>query len=93
MLSYFKSADFVITDTFHGTVFSMKTNTDFCTIIRDSNKNKLEYLLEKLDQKERMVNSLTDIEKLYNTKCDFRKTNRIIEKERQKTIEYLKKNL
>ena len=93
VLSYFKNADYVITDTFHGTIFSIKMNTKFCTIIRESNRNKLEYLLEKLDRKDRMINYLDEIDILYNKEVDFSNTNKIITDERSKTLKYLKENL
>lgn len=93
VFSYFKNADYVITDTFHGTVFSIKMNTKFCTLVRDSNRNKLEALLNKLDKLERKVEKLEDIERLYNTEVDFYKTNQIIEQERKKTTLYLKENI
>lgn len=84
VFSYFKNADYVITDTFHGTVFSIKMNTKFCTLIRDSNRNKLEALLKKLDKLDRKVEKMEDIEQLYNTEIDFYKTNQIIEQEQKK---------
>ena len=93
VFSYFKNADYVITDTFHGTVFSIKMNTKFCTLVRDSNRNKLEALLNKLDKLDRKVEKLEDIERLYNTEVDFYKTNQIIEQERKKTTLYLKENI
>lgn len=93
VFSYFNNADFVITDTFHGTVFSIKMNTKFCTIIRNSNRNKLSALLEKLGRLDRRVNKLDDIERLYNIEVDFSETNAVIECERNKTITYLKDNI
>ena len=93
VMSYFKKADYVITDTFHGTIFSIKSNTKFCTIIRDSNRNKLKSLLNKLNQEKRIVDNLNDIENLYNMEIDFTNTNQIIKEETKKTIDYLKNNL
>ena len=93
VFSYFKNADYVITDTFHGTVFSIKMNTKFCTLIRDSNRNKLEALLNNLDKLDRKLEKLEDIERLYNTEVDFYKTNQIVEQERKKTTLYLKENI
>ena len=40
LLEYFKHADYVITDTFHGAVFSIKYNKKFVGISRSSNANK-----------------------------------------------------
>lgn len=93
VLNYFKNADYVITDTFHGTVFSIKMNTKFCTIIRKSNYNKLSFLLQKLKQEDRMVKELDDIEKLYNKEIDFKESNKVIENETRKSIKYLKENI
>lgn len=69
VFSYFKNADYVITDTFHGTVFSIKMNTKFCTLIRDSNRNKLEALLKKLDKLDRKVEKMEDSQLFL---CDLR---------------------
>lgn len=93
VFSLFRNADYIITDTFHGTIFSVKTNSKFCTIVRDSNKNKLIALLKYLKKEDRIVNSIEDIEKLYNYNIEYFITNKIIEKERKKTILYLKENL
>lgn len=93
VFEYFKNAKFVITDTFHGTIFSIKTNQNFCTIIRDSNKNKLYDLLKNLNQTSRIVENIKDIFKLYENIPDYTITNKIIKQEKKKTIEYLSKNL
>lgn len=93
VLEYIKKADYVITDTFHGTIFSIINHTKFCTIIRESNKNKLKYLLDKLKLNSRMVNKIDDIDKLYNENIDYDETDLILLNEKKRTIEYLKKNL
>lgn len=93
VLNYFKNADYVITDTFHGTIFSVKMNTKFCTIIRDSNYNKLSFLLKELKHENRMVNKIEDIEKLYKKEINFKESNEIIKIETTKTMEYLKNNI
>ena len=93
VLEYFKKADYIITDTFHGTIFSVIMRNKFCTIIRNSNRNKLEYLLKKLDQFSRRVEELKDIETLYNVEMDYSKTESILEEERNVSREYLRKNL
>lgn len=93
IFSYFEKADFVITDTFHGSIFSIKTGANFCTIIRDSNRNKLDDLLNKLSLESRKVSRIEDIEKMYNNKIDYKKTIKIIEIEKKKTYDYLKENI
>lgn len=93
VLGYFKSADFIITDTFHGSIFSIKTNNKFCTIVRKSNSNKLTHLLEKLDKKDRIISDLNDLESFYLKDLDYSKTNKIILEEKKKSIDYLKRQL
>ena len=93
MLEYFKKSDYVITDTFHGTIFSIKMHAKFCTIIRDSNKNKLYYLLNETKLLCRQVNNFDDIERLYKKDMNFSETDKKINEERKCSIEYLKKNI
>lgn len=93
VLEYIKKADYVISDTFHGTIFSIINHTKFCTIIRNSNNNKLSYLLDKLKLKSRVANNVYDIEKLYFKEIDYRDTDKIIAEEKKNTIEYLLKNI
>lgn len=93
VFAYFKGADYIITDTFHGTIFSIKTNSKFCTIIRESNRNKLTALLQKLGREDRIVNSLDDIDFLFEKEINYRITNEIIMKEKDRSIQYLKENL
>lgn len=93
VFSYFKNADYVITDTFHGTIFSVKSNSNFCTIIRNSNKNKLQDLLKKLNQEDRIITNIQEIEELYHKDINYSYTNKIISAEREKSINYLIKNL
>ncbi len=90
VFSYFKNADYVITDTFHGTIFSIKTNSKFCTIIRKSNYNKLSYLLEEMGQSDRIVFNLEDIDYLFKQEIDYTNTNKKIAEESRRTREYLR---
>lgn len=93
VLAYFKNADYVITDTFHGSVFSIKANTKFCTIIRDSNRNKLTSLLKKTKCEKQIANDLSDIWKIYDRDIDFSETNKTLADETEKTKKYLMENL
>lgn len=89
MLYYFRKADFVITDTFHGTVFSAKYNVPFAVYVRDSNKHKLKDLIRRLDLNDRVICSFEDLQRLYDSPKDFTKTNMIIKEEMDNTFSYL----
>lgn len=93
VLAYFKHADYIITDTFHGSIFSIKANRPFATIIRESNKQKLSDLLDRLNLRTREVKSIDNLENILKAPIDYTDTNRIIAEETKKSIEYLKNNL
>ncbi|MDG5813850.1 polysaccharide pyruvyl transferase family protein [Chitinispirillales bacterium ANBcel5] len=89
VLSYFDNADYVITDTFHGTVFSIKYNKNFCTFIRNTNKHKLLFLLQQFDQENRQAESEHDLYRILMNEPDYSKTNELIKSERMRSIDYL----
>ena len=93
VLPYFQKADYIFTDTFHGSIFAMKTKRPFATIIRPSNKQKLGDLLERFHLSDRCLSSLDNLESLLLEPIDFSKAYETIEKERKKALQYLEKNL
>lgn len=96
LLSYFKNANEIITDTFHGTIFSVITNKPFATIIRKSvgnkygNEEKLMDLLNRLGLRRRSMYSVDKLDGIFNDEIDYEKVNKIIDNERNKTYEYLR---
>ena len=93
LLGYVKNADFVVTDTFHGTIFSVITKRRFATILRESNKQKLGHLLEKLELSDRIVNDVSRLSEILLTDIDYTKVNSVIETEKAKTVNYLKEKI
>lgn len=96
VFAYFKNADFIITDTFHGSIFSIKMHSKFCTIIRNGNagnSNKLYDLLFRLKRTDRIINKIEDLNALYNKNIDYKETDNIIEKGKNNALKYLKDNL
>ena len=93
LLDYIRKSDFVITDTFHGSIFSIKCNKQFATMIRTSNQEKLRDLLRRLKQEERSIKSFDELDNMYVQDINFQETNEIIKRERQRTLTYLEENL
>lgn len=93
LLGYFKKADCVITDTFHGTIMSVIFRKRFATIIRDSNRNKLYDLLERLAQTHRIASKLEDSGEVLKENMDYSATEKIIEREKKHTEDYIKRVL
>ncbi|NDV47270.1 polysaccharide pyruvyl transferase family protein [Paludibacter sp. 221] len=89
VLAWFKYADYVITDTFHGTIFSIINQVNFCSLIRESNKEKLGYLLEGLQLSNRAVYSAQQISITLNENIEYKTTNKVINEERMCTRNYL----
>lgn len=90
LLSYVKGADYLITDTFHGSIFSIKYNKPFATIIRESNKQKLRDLLKRFNVSDREVSNMEDLENVLLKPIDFEDVNNIIKIETDRSIAYLK---
>ena len=94
LLAYFRDAEAIVTDTFHGTIFSIINEKPFATIIRKSkgnsygNEEKLGFLLELMKLSNQRVGS-DGIETTLDREIDFTETNKILTKERSKSREYL----
>lgn len=93
VLAIFQRAACIVTDTFHGSVFSLKYNKNFCTIVRGMNNNKLSHLLEQFGLKDRIVPAPDMLQPILDTPIDYSKVNEMIEVERHRSIEYLLNNL
>ncbi len=89
LLQYIKDAQYVVTDTFHGTVFSIINNTPFATFIRPSNANKLGGLLKQFSLESRRVDDVALLDNVLNTQIDFESVNKCLKIERKKSKDYL----
>ena len=88
LLNAFKYAEFVITDTFHGTIFAAKYSKAYGVLTRPSNYNKLSDLVNRLGIQDHLMNSIDEIDSKYlMPKTDI---SEIIRVEREKTLDYLR---
>lgn len=99
VLDYFENADYVITDTFHGTIFSLINHTKFGVLVRNGhgkvygNSEKLNDLLSRLECESRIVPSLDKLSETVKADLDFDSIDRIIKNEHIRTMDYLRTNL
>jgi hypothetical protein len=93
VLAYFKKAKYIITDTFHGTVLSIKYNKNFCTLVRESNKQKLTFLLQQFSLEGRIVSEPLFISTILSNIINFESVNNKLIIEKNKSLNYLKYNL
>lgn len=92
VLAGFKNAACVVTDTFHGTIMAAKYNRPFVSLVRESNANKLNDLLGRLELMEHKWDGKTQINEKMEI-IDFSGFNAVVERERKNTEDYLKSNL
>ena len=86
---WFRCADMVFTDTFHGTVISLATEAQFISMIRN-NQNKLAFLLEQYGVAERIVNDFTQINEKVNDKIDYNIVGITVQQIRKRSFRILK---
>ena len=86
-LSYIKNAEYIITETFHGTIFSILYNKTFASYV--NNKSKVKDLLERMHLENRDVSIKNNLEEMLNEEIDYKKVNKTLEKEREKSINWL----
>ena len=89
LLGYFKNAEHVITDTFHGAVLSIKYNRNFAVFVRNSNEKKLYDLLLRFKLESRRIVCLDEFDDVMNTSVDFTQANNIISKETCLSMKYI----
>jgi hypothetical protein len=99
ILSYFKNADCIITDTFHGTIFSVINHKPFVSMVRKTvgesygNEEKMTDLLTRLGLRDRILTDMGQLETLMGQQIDYNSVDCIRDKERARTLDYLKKNI
>lgn len=89
VLAYMKHADYVVTDTFHGSVFSIKYQVPFATIIRESNQQKLSDLLHRFRLDDRRVMCISDLENILCTPIDCKSVKELLSQYQNDARRYL----
>lgn len=85
-----RNSEYVIATSFHATVFSIIFNKKFWVVPHKTTGSRVTDLLKKLDISNRAVNSLEEFEKLnFDEDIDYENVNKILEKEREKSINWL----
>lgn len=95
-LNLIKNAKYVITSSFHGSVFSIIYNKQFVTITTENRGNeRIESLFKNLGiSKNRFFSDISKInEESFKNEINYDKVNKNLEKERARGIEFLEKSL
>lgn len=92
----YMDADFVITDSFHGCVFSIIFNVPFIAIGNKSRGlSRFQSLLKMFELESRLIvdTSLFKVDDFIDKKINWEKVNKILEKEKSKALAFLKTNI
>lgn len=90
-LWYIKNADYVVTNSFHGTAFSVNMEKNFVTIPHSQTGYRVTEILDKLGLSNRYANTGIEAVKRFDTKADFEKSSAILDSLREESIKYLEK--
>lgn len=86
------NAEFVITDSFHATAFSINFNTPFVIVYPGKYGTRLQSILKITGLENRVAQDENDLD-VVKRKIDFEKVNKKINIERQKSLSLLKESL
>ncbi len=95
LLAYFRDAEAVITDTFHGTIFAIINSRPFGTVIRRSvghaygNEEKLGFLLDTFGLASQKVTDMSGISDILGNAIDHQSVGATLEQERNRTRAFL----
>jgi hypothetical protein len=92
-LSYFKNAKFVVSGTFHGTLFSIKYNKNFAISNNPGISSKLETVLKKIALTERAISNSNTLTQILEKKIDYNAVNEKLDPLIIETREFLKNGL
>ena len=96
--AFVNGAEYIVTDTFHGAVFAILRHKRFAAFVRDSggalpgNVNKLGDLLDRLGLRDRTADAEA-IEAVLEQSVDYSEIDRLLLKERERSLEFLQENL
>jgi len=89
-LSLIANAEYVLTDSFHCTAYSINFNKNLLVAYPDRFSTRLASIVELTGVTDRVINDYEDFS-ICDREIDFEYANKILEEEREKSIEYLKK--
>lgn len=89
-LSLMNYADYVVTNSFHGTAFSLNLNKQFWVYMPSGFSTRISSLLELCGQKRRLLTDIIE-EKQMEEEIDYEKVNMVLDRERNKAMNFLKR--
>jgi len=87
-LGYYAAADFIVTSMFHGTIFAIKAQKNFAILVDPYRTNKLAYILDKLQLRDRVTDS-GGLDEVLSRPVDHARIQQTLQGEIQASMKYL----
>lgn len=87
-ITLFENAEYVVTDSFHGTAFSISFGRQFICVPAPRFNSRLSSILELIGESDRLLQEEDNFE-IINRKIDYTKVEEILEIERQKADKFI----
>ena len=88
-LTLIKNAKAIITNSFHGTIFSIIFGKEFYTITRLNRNSRMENILDIVGMRDRLIDRIEELENV--NEQDYEKALKNLKEEKKKSQEFLKK--
>ena len=88
-LGYFKNAEYILTDSFHATAFSIIFNKKFSVILPEKTSTRITSLLKMTNLENRVIKDYNDLS-IINKDINYKEINTILKERREESKELLK---
>lgn len=88
-LSLFYYADYVVTNSFHGTAFSINFEKNFIVVPRNEYNSRIESLLSLVGLEDRLVASMESVMSVLDKKINYDYVRKVLKNERRKSAEFI----
>lgn len=92
-LNYFKNSTCILTNSFHGTVFSIIFQKNFFVMLPTKRPERIKSLLNIFGLNNRIICSFDDLKNNIDKRIDYEKVWDILKKERNKSLLFFKNNI
>ena len=89
MLSLFRNAKYIITDTFHGTIFSVRYHKQFAVIVQKENSMKLQDLIHRIGIETVQYTGEKTLKQILLSQIQYDEIDKRLQEKKKESIEYL----
>jgi hypothetical protein len=93
IFDWFVGAEEVITDTFHGAVLSIVTNSNMYVKLKSTNRNKLLWLMKEYCLEDRVLDDFSSLAEISGKTIDFESVELRVKERREYSLDYLREAL